>query len=150
MTEVGMSKVDDAVACVNDSFSCAQAVLSSYAPGLGLERELALRVAGAFGGGMGRMGRMCGAVTGGLMVIGLRHGTTQGDDDEGKGRCYAVVQEFAEQFKARNGATTCSELLGHDMSVPEERELAKAEGLFEALCPKLVRDAAEILEHLLD
>ena len=145
-----MNKVENAVSCFGEGFSCAQAVLSSYGPDLGLERETTLKVAGAFGGGMARMGRTCGAVTGALMVIGLRHGNTEADDDEGKEKCYTLVHEFADQFKARHGATACSELLGHDMSNPDERALAKEEGLFDTLCPELVRDAAEIVGLLLD
>jgi C_GCAxxG_C_C family probable redox protein len=114
---------------------------------LGLESELALRVAGPFGGGMG-MGRTCGAVTGALMVIGLRRSKTVAGDDEAKEACYDLVEEFVAQFEARNGSITCKDLLGHDISIPEERELAKKQGLFDTRCPKLVRDAAKILEQI--
>jgi C_GCAxxG_C_C family probable redox protein len=144
-----MSKVEQAVSCFEEGFSCAQAVLSAYGPQLGLERELALRVAGAFGGGMGRMGRTCGAVTGALMVIGLQYGKTEADDDETKEVCYNLVGEFVEQFESRHGAITCQELLGYNIGIPEERELAKEQGLFDTLCPRLVRDAAEIVEQIL-
>jgi len=141
------SKIENASTCFEEGFSCAQAVLSSYGPGLGLERELALRVAGAFGGGMG-MGRTCGAVTGALMVIGLRRSKTTAGDDESKEACRALADEFIAQFEARNGSITCQELLDYDISIPEESDLAKEEGLFDTLCPKLVRDAAEILEQI--
>ena len=141
------SKIENASACFEEGFSCAQAVLSTYGPGLGLERELALRVAGSFGGGMG-MGRTCGAVTGALMVIGLRRGKTVADDDEAKEACYNLAREFVAQFEARNGAITCKELLGYDISIPGEKEMAKEQGLFDTRCPELVRDAAEILEQI--
>jgi C_GCAxxG_C_C family probable redox protein len=124
-------------------------VISTYGPGLGLERDTALRVAGAFGAGMARMGRACGAVTGALMVIGLQHGKRQAEDDETRDRCYELVKEFVVQFQARHGSITCKELLGYDLSIPEQRERAGQEGLFETLCPKLVRDAAEIVESLI-
>jgi C_GCAxxG_C_C family probable redox protein len=144
-----MSKVEQAVSCFEEGFSCAQAVLSAYGPQFGLERELALRVAGAFGGGMGRMGRTCGAVTGALMAIGLQYGKTEAEDDETKEACYNLAGKFVEQFELRHGAITCQELLGYKIGIPEERELAKEQGLFDTLCPKLVRDAAEIVEQLL-
>jgi C_GCAxxG_C_C family probable redox protein len=144
-----MSKVEQAVSCFEKGFSCAQAMLSTYGLQSGLDREMALRVAGAFGGGMARMGRTCGAVTGALMTIGLERGSTRADDDETKEACYDLVTEFVRQFEARNGAITCKELLGHDISNPEESALARERGLYDTLCPKLVRDAAEIVEQLI-
>jgi C_GCAxxG_C_C family probable redox protein len=144
-----MSKVEQAVSCFEEGFSCAQAVLSTYGSQSGLDREMALRVAGAFGGGMARMGRTCGAVTGALMVIGLERGSTRADDEEAKEACYDLVGELVRQFEVRNGAITCNELLGHDISNPEESALAREQGIYSTLCPKLVRDAAEIVERII-
>jgi len=145
-----MNRVECAVSCFEEGFSCAQAVFSAYGPQLGLEREMALRVAGAFGGGMGHLGRTCGAVTGAFMVIGLKHGKTRAEDNETRDKAYRLVREFADRFQARNGSTVCKELLGYDISVPEEYELAGEKGMFAALCPKLVRDAAEIVEQMIE
>jgi len=144
-----MSSVKRAASCFEEGFSCAQAVLATYGPQFGLDRETALRVAGAFGGGMARMGQTCGAVTGALMVIGLRHGKTQAQDEETKETCYSLVKEFMDQFEARNGSITCKELLGYDVSVPDERTLAKEQGLFDSLCPRFVQAAAEIIEQMI-
>jgi C_GCAxxG_C_C family probable redox protein len=116
---------------------------------LGLERELALRVAGAFGGGMARMDRTCGAVTGALMVIGLKYGMKQAKDEAARDKTYKLAQEFAARFKGRHKSIVCSELLGYDLSKPEERKAAYEQGLFTTLCPQLVRDAVEIVEQLL-
>lgn len=69
-----MNQSERAVACFKEGFSCSQAVFSTFAPQLGLECELALKVAGLFGGGMGRLGEVCGAVTGALMALGLKYG----------------------------------------------------------------------------
>lgn len=143
-----MSKVEQAVSCFGEGFSCAQAVLSSYGPQFGLEREAALRVAGAFGGGIAHMGQTCGVVTGALMVIGLQHGKTQAEDDEAKEMCYDLAREFVERFKARNRSITCKELLGLDISIAEEKLLAQEQDIFNTLCPRLVQDAAEIIEQL--
>ena len=145
-----MSKVEDAVACFEEGFSCSQAVLAAYAPQFGLDRETALKVSGAFGAGMGRMCETCGAVTGAFMVIGLKHGKTRAEDDEAKERAYRLVQEFAGQFKARHGSIVCRELLGCDLSIPEQRALAQEKKLTATLCPGFVHDAAEIVEQILD
>ena len=145
-----MSKVEEAVACFEEGFSCSQAVLSAYAPQFGLERETALKVSGAFGAGMGRMGETCGAVTGAFMAIGLKHGKTHAEDEQAKERAYRLVQEFVDQFKARHGSIVCRELLGCDLSIPEQRALAQEKKLTAILCPRFVHDAAEIVEQILN
>ncbi len=144
-----MNRSDLAVSCFREGFSCSQAVLSAFAPDLGLDRETALRVAGAFGGGMARMGETCGAVTGALMVIGLKHGQIRPDDKQAKEKTYAAAKTFAEQFVTQNGALRCCELLGCNIGTTEGMQLARDKGLFISLCPKLVSSAAEIVEQLL-
>ena len=145
-----MSKVDLAVACFKQDFNCSQVVFSTYAPSLGLDRETALRVAAAFGGGMGRTGETCGAVSGALMVIGLRYGQCAAEDKGAKEKTYELAREFLNRFAARNdGCVKCRELLGYDVGTPEGLQTAREQGLFETLCPKFVRDAAEIVEQLI-
>jgi len=144
-----MDRVDRAVSRFEEGFSCSQAVLATYGPQFGLDRETALRVAGPFGGGMARMGETCGAVTGALMAIGLRYAKTEADDDEAKEVCYDCVREFVARFKARNGSVRCRELLGCDIGTPEGRRRAVAQELFTTLCPRLVRDAAEIVGRIM-
>lgn len=144
-----MSRVEQAVSCFKEGFSCSQALLSIYGVEFGLDRETALKVSGAFGGGMGRMGETCGAVTGAFMVIGLKYGNTRVDDRQAKEKTYSLVKEFVEKFKSRNGSIACRELLGCDISTPEGMEIAKEKNLFATLCPKLVSDAAEIIEQTL-
>lgn len=144
-----MSRVEQAVSCFKEGFSCSQALLSIYGVEFGLDHETALKVSGAFGGGMGRMGETCGAVTGAFMVIGLKYGNTRVDDRQAKEKTYSLVKEFVEKFKSRNGSIACRELLGCDISTPEGMEIAKEKNLFATLCPKLVSDAAEIIEQTL-
>ncbi len=144
-----MAKADEAVECFNKGFSCSQAVLSAYCEQFGLGKEQALRVAGAFGAGMGRMCETCGAVTGAFMVIGLKYGKVKPEDEPSKEKAYALVKEFAKDFKARNGSIVCRELLGCDMGTPEGMRFAKAHRLTSTKCPKYVKDAAEIVERLL-
>ncbi len=145
-----MNQKEQAISCFAQEFSCAQAILSTYGPQLGLERELALRVAGAFGAGMGCMGNTCGAVTGAFMLIGLKHGKTRSEDVESKERTYQLVGEFTEAFESRHGSIICRELLGCSIETPEQRALAREKGLFVTLCPRFVHDAAEIIEQILE
>jgi C_GCAxxG_C_C family probable redox protein len=146
------TKVEQARDCFARGFNCAQSVISTYGPEFGLEREMALRVAGAFGAGMGRMGHTCGAVTGAYMVIGLKYGKVHEDDDEAqtKEKAYALVREFAARFAARHGTITCNELLECDVSTPEGHHQAAEKGLFKTRCPQFVQDAAEILESIIN
>ncbi len=145
-----MNQVERAVSCFEEGYSCSQAILATFGPQLGLDREMALKVAGPFGGGMGGMAETCGVVTGALMVIGLKHGRTKAEDLQTKEQSYALVRKFADEFKSRNGALVCKGLLGHDISTPEGKTLAKERGLHTMLCVEFVRDAAEIIELILE
>ncbi len=144
-----MSKVNNADTCFKKGFSCSQAILSTFAQEFDLDREMALRVAGAFGGGMGRMGKTCGAVTGAFMVIGLKYGNTRAEDSETKEKAYRLVNEFTKRFEARNKTIECRKLLGYDISTPEGYKLIYEKGITKDLCPGFVKDAAEILEEIL-
>ena len=144
-----MNEIERADAYFENGFSCSQSVFAAFAPQLGLEPETALKIAGPFGGGMGRMGEVCGAVTGAFMSIGLRHGRVSADDAETKERAYGLVREFADRFTQRHGSILCRELLGIDMSTPEGHEQVQESGICATLCPTLVRDAAEILGEIL-
>jgi len=144
-----MSHSELAVATFRDGFNCSQAVLSAFAPEMGLDRDTALRVAGAFGGGIARMGQTCGAVSGALMVLGLKYSQTKPEDRPAKEKMYAIAKDFMERFKAHNGSALCRELLGYDISNPREYQIVKDKRLFTSLCPRLVEDAVEIVEQLL-
>ena len=145
-----MSRVELAVSCFGEGFSCSQAVLSTYATQFGLNREIALKIAEAFGGGMGHMGEACGAVTGAFMVIGLRYGRTIAGDRQSQDKTDILVNEFVNRFKSRNTSIVCKELLGCDLSTPEGTNMAKEKNLFATICPKFVQDAAEIIEQILE
>lgn len=130
-------------------YNCAQSVFSVFAPEFGLEEATALKVAGAFGAGIAYTGETCGAVTGALMVIGLKHGKASPEDDEAKERCKAKAHLFVERFQSRQGALQCRQLIGYDLSNPGELQSAKAAGIFTERCPAFVLAAIEILEEIL-
>jgi C_GCAxxG_C_C family probable redox protein len=140
---------EQAVALFKEGFNCAQAVLAACGEPLGLPRDVALHVAGAMGGGVGGMGLTCGAVTGAVMVIGLKYAKTFPTDDGAKQKAYQLAKQFAARFKQRNESIICRELLGCDISTPEGMKQFRESGRHGTVCPKLVRDAAEIVEQLL-
>lgn len=98
---------------------------------------------------MARTGETCGAVTGAMMVIGLRHAKVRPDDDASRELAYALAHEFMDAFRERNGSLLCRELLGVDVSTPEGMKEIREKDLFATVCPKFVRDAAEIVEEIL-
>jgi len=145
-----MEKQEAAVSCFKKGFNCSQTLLSVFAPDFGVDQETAYRVACAFGGGMGGSGETCGAVTGALMVLGLKYGMTDFRNQQAKEETYAVALRFLQEFALRHKSTRCRDLLGRDISTPEMRARAKADGLFETLCPAFVRDAVQIVERLVE
>ena len=144
-----MSKVELAVSCFSEGYSCSHAVLSTYSEELGLDRETALKVSGGFGGGMGRMGETCGALTGVFMAIGLKYRGAEAGNNAAKIKTYELVREAADRFKSKNGTIFCRELLGCDISTPEGEKIAREKGLFAKTCPGLVKNAAEIIEEII-
>ena len=93
-------------------YGCCQSVVAAFSDLYGLDETLAKKVGAGFGGGVGRMRMMCGAVSGIVMLVGLDCGQTEGSDREGKSACYKVVQELLEQSKQENGSIICAEILG--------------------------------------
>jgi len=144
-----MTKNAQAAASFAKGFSCSQAVLEAFSEELGLSREQALKISQPFGGGIARMGEMCGAVTGAFLVIGLKHGRTRVEDEAAKEKTYALVHEFTNRFRALHGSIRCKDLLGCDLSTPEGPREAHDKHLIDERCPMFVRSAVEILEDLL-
>jgi C_GCAxxG_C_C family probable redox protein len=130
-------------------FSCSQAVFAAFSEALGLERTIALKISQPFGGGIAGTGSTCGAVTGALLAIGLRHGRFRPEDAAAKDKTYALVLEFINRFRERHGSIVCRELIGVDLGAPEGHEEARRRGLFTERCSLFVSQAAEILEAIL-
>ena len=131
------------------NFNCTQGVFTTYAVEHGIDEKLALRLATNFGGGA-RKGEMCGAVSGALLVLGLLYGHSESDDLETKEKAYAMSEEYMNRFIRKNGSVVCRELLGYDLSKPEEKAVIMEKNLFRTLCPEMIRSAVEILDELLE
>jgi C_GCAxxG_C_C family probable redox protein len=96
------------------------------------------------------MGETCGVVTGSMMALGLKHGKTRATDDQAKEKTYRLVLEFVDRFVAMHDSIACRKLLGCDMSTPEGLQAFKDRNLIETHCTVFVRDAAQILEEILE
>ena len=112
MTSELEARVHRAVDNFMQGYGCCQSVVAAFADLYGLDDNMAKRVAAGFGGGVGRLRMMCGAVSGLVILAGLDCGQTEGNDREGKSVCYMVVQELLAQFKEVNGSVICADLLG--------------------------------------
>lgn len=144
-----MSKADEALTLFQQGFNCAQAVLSVFAPDFGLDRDMARRISHGFGAGLARTDDNCGSLAGAIMVIGLRYGGIRADDVAAKEKTYAVVGEFLQEFKTRHGSVACTDLLGYNLSDPQQFAEAKTHKVVKERCPAFVREAVEIIETLL-
>jgi len=141
--------VDRAVTFFDQGYSCSQSVFMAYAPLIDLDDAKAARIGSMFGAGIGRLGRTCGAATGALMALGGYLGHDTAGDKEAKLRSYALAREFIVLFTERNGSSTCLELVGRDISDPEQLEIAREEGIFKTRCPEFVRSAVEIVGEMI-
>ena len=106
------ARVQRAVDNFMQGYGCCQSVVAAFADLYNLDDTMAKRIAAGFGGGVGRMRMMCGAVSGIVILAGLDRGQIDGADRKGKSMCYKVVQELLDEFKAQNGSVVCAELLG--------------------------------------
>lgn len=144
-----MTHEEKALAIMCDYSNCAQSVLGAFSDELGLSEEQARRVSFCFFSGM-RKAEVCGACTGALMALGLKYGQTVKGDLETRQKGAALAEQFLERFKAENGSYICRDILGYDISKPEEAEKARSCGVFKTVCPKMVASAARIVEKMME
>ena len=154
MTETELNeRVARAVDNFMAGYGCCQSVVAAFADLYGLDDVMAKKLAAGFGGGVGRLRMMCGAVSGIVMLVGLDCGQTEGADREGKSACYKVVQELLAQSEAENGSLICAEILGlkgfekaHSSYVASART---AEYYKQRPCAAKVESAARIFANYL-
>jgi len=131
-----------------NGYNCAQAVICSFTLETGMSIEDSLKIASSFGGGMGRLREVCGAVSGMFMVAGILYGYTDVNDKNAKDKHYKLVQEMAEKFKAVTGSIICREILnkpvGADSYISEERT---KDYYAKRPCVRCVGLAAKIMEE---
>lgn len=146
-----MGRSEKALFYFDNKFNCSQSVLTAFAEELGLTEDESLRVASAFGGGIGRQQFTCGAVTGAAMVLGLKFGKGKNDSEDKKLQTYEKTIELFEEFTKLNGSTNCHKLL-NDLDMRDEKELSliNEQNLFHTNCRKYVSDAVKLTEQIID
>lgn len=132
-------------------YNCAQAVFCAFNDLTDMDFETAVKLSSSFGGGLGRLREVCGAVSGGAMILGYLFGYTGAKDDISKKNHYALIQQFANDFAKKNNSYICKELLGlvqkENTPVPTERT---KEFYKKRPCSELVFDAAKWVEDYIN
>lgn len=135
----------------NEGYNCSQSVFLAFCDELEVDRDAAIKISSSFGGGMGRLREVCGAVTGMFMVAGMKYGYTDPRDHISKSNHYKRIQELAKDFEESNHSYICRELLGlvqgKDNPVPEQRS---EEYYKKRPCRELVGIAAEIMDKYIE
>lgn len=141
---------DIAAAKFLSGYNCAQSIVYAFSDDLVIDKNLGLKVSCGFGAGMGRKQEICGAVSGGIMVIGLKYGRGERDDREIMDLSYAKVRELMDRFAEKHGTVICHKLLdGCGLLTDQGQRLFKEKDLLHKICVPCVMDVAGILEHIL-
>lgn len=132
-----------------EGYNCSQAVLGAYCNELGLDFETAMRISSSFGGGMGRLREVCGAVSAMFMVAGLKFGYSDPKDSLLKQKHYELIQLLSKRFTDKNGSIICRELLGLDIRQDSPVPAARTAGYYKKRpCAELVKCAAETIDEV--
>jgi C_GCAxxG_C_C family probable redox protein len=124
-----------------EDFLCSEAVLMALSECLGVSSEIIPRIATGFGAGIGRKGEVCGALSGGVMGLGLRFGRSTVEEGEGERRPYWFSTELGARFREQLGHVRCEDLLGLDLSRVEDVETYHERGLWETTCREIIEVA---------
>lgn len=130
-------------------YNCAQAVLWSFCDMFGIPPDTALKIACGLGAGMARRQEVCGAVTGGILVLGLAHGRGDGEERTATELTYNKTQELMRRFEAKHGTCNCRQLLdGCDIATEEGRKAFVDRDLLNRTCNPCVQTVVAILEEM--
>ncbi len=131
-------------------YNCAQAVLYSYCEDFHFDKDTALKLACGFGAGMGRRQEVCGAVSGGIIVIGLKYGRGLADERPATERSYRLTRELMERFEREHGSCICRKLLDDiDLMTEEGQRYLKDNDIINKTCKHCVRSVVRILDDIL-
>lgn len=131
-------------------YNCAQSVLYSFCEDLNIDKNIALKIACGFGAGMGRKQEVCGAISGGIMVLGMIYGKGENEDSEKIDKTYKKVWELIERFSQKYNTYICHELIdGCDLSTLEGQRQFKEKDYKNKVCKQCVIDVVEIIEEII-
>ena len=143
-----MNRKNDAINNFYEGYNCSQAVVLAFKDLLPIDEKTLLEMSSSFGGGISRLRETCGAVSGMAIVLGILYGYSNPKSQEEKASHYARIQEVILKFEERNHSLVCRELLNlqdkHSSPIPTIRTKDFYDN---RPCPKLIGDAAEILEE---
>lgn len=128
-------------------FDCAQVISYAIAKDLNLDTEMALKSSAAFGAGMFEAD-LCGAYIGGLIALGLKYSHHKSGDEEAKGKMISKIFQYKEEFAKLKKHNKCSDILGYNLTLPEETKIIEEKNLLMTICPNLVKNVIEIVEKL--
>lgn len=144
-----MNRSEIAVNKFKEGYNCAQSMLYSYADKLNISKDMALKISNGFGAGMGRKQEVCGAISGGILVLNMIYGRGENEDKQKQENTYAKVREFIDLFEKEFGTVNCKKLLyGCELLKPEGQKQFKEENMIEK-CYRYVEQANKILEKVI-
>ncbi len=144
-----MTHMEKAEQLLHQQYHCSQALFGAFAEDLGVDLKTAFKISTCFGGGM-RQGGTCGCITASLLVLGMVLGFYDARDREqeiyGNKKTDEFIKRFAEKME---GDIYCRDILGKDISKPDEMAVIRKEGLILKKCPRAIRISIELLEEML-
>jgi C_GCAxxG_C_C family probable redox protein len=145
-----LDKSEIAAGFMKSGYNCAQSIIKAYGACVGMSQDDVIRMAAVLGGGLGRSGYICGAVSGAALIIGMKYGSTDPVDFKAKESAYNKSNELLDRFRAENTSFLCRDLIQFDMNNPEELKKARDAGIFQKKCPLFVASAGRILEDIIN
>ena len=144
-----MDRGEKAAGLFLEGYNCAQAVAVAFSDVTGLSPELSAKMASSFGGGLGRLREVCGAVSGMALVAGILYGYAGSETGGEKMAHYQRIQEMAGKFREANGSIVCREILENPSTDPAPSPRT-AEYYAQRPCARMVYTAAKILEEYIE
>jgi C_GCAxxG_C_C family probable redox protein len=144
------SKSETATEKFLEGFNCAQSVFYSFCDDVQVEKTTALKMACGLGAGMGLKGEVCGAVTGGIIVLGMKYGSSKKNEETATYFTYAKTRELMDRFTEKHGTCICRKLLNDcDLTTPEGQKHFFEKDLMNNSCKPCVQTVVQILENIM-
>jgi C_GCAxxG_C_C family probable redox protein len=144
------NRTEIAVSKFSEGYNCAQSVFYSFCDDLHFDKNTAMKMATGFGAGMGRKEEVCGAVTGGIIVIGTKYGRGETDNRTATELTYQKTRELMDRFEKKHGTFICRRLLkGCELTTEEGQKHFKDNKLADTICRPCVRSVVDILDSIM-